>query len=362
MYTENYIYIDQTQKVEINEVDQTRKDIINKEAREKYFLLDRQKRCIAKYKRLQKYFETVDFDHIDTNEQNKLLLAYLFCQHAGRYHNFKLFANYVKTNYLDPYEQIKNVTPFDIKKFASTLMGMQDCKETDIWLDNTFLEGDYEWRDYSRDDWYLIKRILVHVICPSDFDDKKNYSQKEILELAKSKKIFLLSLERFSNKIYCDLYPSGCSQIKFKSGIAKTTQKITLTEEYTKNPRTITIPAGTRLEEKEFNSKPFDCFCSWNKTPRKDKFNTYLESIQQIYPNFVTVYLKQLAEELPNEILARTKQAKQTHMQIKTFIEESYAKYKVALENELQRIESDRQKQLDEVKTEPKYDESKFEF
>lgn len=351
MYTENYIYVDQTQKNKINE-----------EAREKYFLLDRQKRCIAKYKRLQKYFETVDFDHIDTKEQNKLLLAYLFCQHAGMYHNFKLFANYVKTNYLDPYEQIKNITSFDVKKFASTLMGMQDCKETYIWLDKTFLEEDYEVCDYERDYYYLIKRILVHVICPSGFDDKKKYSQKEILELAKSKKIFILSLERFSNKIYCDLYPSGCSQIKFKSGIAKTKNKITLTEEYTKNPRTITIPAETRLEEKEFNLNQFDCFCSWNKTPRKDKFNTYLESIQQIYPNFVTVYLKQLAEELPNEILARTKQAKQNHMQIKTFIEESYAKYKVALERELNKVEADKQKELNKVKTEPKYDESKFEF
>ena len=351
MYTENYIYVDQTQKNKINE-----------EAREKYFLLDRQKRCIAKFKRLQKYFETVDFDHIDTKEQNKLLLAYLFCQHAGMYHNFKLFANYVKTNYLDPYEQIKNITSFDVKKFASTLMGMQDCKETYIGLDKTFLEKDYEVCDYERDYYYLIKRILVHVICPSGFDDKKKYSQKEILELANAKKIFLLSLERFSNKIYCDLYPSGCSQIKFKSGITKTANKITLTEEYTKNPRTITIPAGTRLEEKEFNLNQFDCFCSWNKTPRKDEFNTYLESIQQIYPNFVTVYLKQLAEELPNEILARTKQAKQNHMQIKTFIEESYAKYKVALERELNKVEADKQKELNKVKTEPKYDESKFEF
>ncbi len=352
MYTENYIYIDTTQKNKINE-----------EAREKYFLLDRQKRCIAKYKRLQKYFETVDFDHIDTKEQNKLLLAYLFCQHAGMYHNFKPFAHYAKTNYLDPYEQIENITSFDIKKFASTLMGMQDCKETYIGLDKTFLEEDYEVCDYEQDYYYLIKRILVHVICPSGFDDKKKYSKKEILELAKSKKIFLLGLSVFSSrKFYIDYYGDLCPNTKTKSGITKTQNKITLTEEYTKNPRTITIPAGTRLEEKKFTPKPFNCFCSWNKTPRKDEFNTYLESIQQIYPNFVTVYLKQLAEELPNEILARTKQAKQNHIQIKTFIEESYTRYKVALERELNKVESDRQKELNKVKTEPEYDESKFEF
>ena len=130
----------------------------------------------------------------------------------------------------------------------------------------------------------------------------------------------------------------------------------------TKNPRNITIPAGTRLEEKELDLNQFEYFCSWNKTPRKDKFNTYLETIQQIYPNFVTVYLKQLAEELPNEILARTKQAKQNHMQIKTFIEESYAKYKVALERELNKVEADKQKELNKVKTEPEYDESKIEL
>ena len=72
--------------------------------------------------------------------------------------------------------------------------------------------------------------------------------------------------------------------------------------------------------------------------------------------------MKQLKNELPKEILARITQAKQTHEEIKTFVEEILKNYKAILEDKVQKIESCNQKQLDKAKNIQEVSDTNFEF
>ena len=175
-----------------------------------------------------------------------------------------------------------------------------------------------------------------------------------------------MGFDHFVSKIFRAEIPADLAkyyrEFEIKSKKIKTTKQFVLCKAFSRQPETITIPAGTELEESKLDTKSFHSFYDWKKTLAKSKSNTYIDFIQKLYPNFVTEYLKQLKNELPKEILARITQAKQTHEEIKTFVEEILKNYKAILEDKVQKIESCNQKQLDKAKNIQEVSDTNFEF
>lgn len=355
------------------------KETIEEKVKDKILMLERQKVCISKYKMLQKYFETVDFDNIDPKEQYRLLTAYDYCQ-IGKVDKNLTPSNLPTCSNIEPI--LNDLTPFDTIKLVNTLMGRQDCKQTYIWLDRGYTEErffDYfntTFEQYQESCCVIFNCARVKIVCPPDFDDKKTYSEQEISNLVKAKKIFFLNYDIFLD-VCSGPSPRSPMTYSILTSLIKTTSiydelKLTDSNQFVTAKAIRFYPDFESYETQDlkvaefvprgivFDKTPYD----WRKLNtywfeykniyanyqrRIDNRQDYINRIQQLYPNFLTEYLKRLANDLPKEISARTKQAKKLHNTIKSTVNESYIKYKQELEIAMKSADNLKEQKLEEL-------------
>lgn len=309
-------------------------DIINADISKYFYRVNNQKKCISNFKQFQKKLETVDIDNLTELDENKLLDAYDLCRIAKG-----------TTQHFDESEYVYDVLSFDYAKFANTLMQTQNYVSKQVLINKPYLITDFYIEDYERWEFPKLKASYAQIICPPDFNDKIPYSEQQLLSLIKSKQIFFVKYNHFTD--HCsdlsDLLEKGLTNSKLKTDI-------NLWGDYDK--KTITLPKDTIVQNKgfDFSLKPY----AYRDLTETNAFYTqhnseYCKLIKQLYPNFVKVLLKQLKDNLPAEIAARTENAKQMLHEIKSSVQTSYSLREKYLQQSLNDLNEGKQRMLKKI-------------
>lgn len=317
-----------------------------------------QKVCIAKYKQFLDYVKNVDVDNVSSYEQNRMLSAYLFCSIGNkkvRIHDN--FASY--TSKVIQFQE--NVNGFNHVELASRLIG--DCVEKKIWFDKTYLLDYGAYVDYGWFEYLKICRPYAKIACDASFDDSTTYTEQQILQFIKTKRLFLIDL-----------------------GFEETEQSITFGTDVkyvnTPNKNTLIVaknvclgdcilPAGTILTnrghaiaetyENYKNLKPYIFDNSLLASNRSRYLQSYQLQTHNVYPDFSKVLLKYFINSVPNEINARIKKLKQTKAETEKFVKENYANYKKTLEKKIEQSQKQENEKLQKLRNLPE-ENSSFEF
>lgn len=320
--------------------------------------IEAQKVCIAKYKQFLDYTKKMDTESISNFEQNRLLSAYLFCAVGNK--RVQIYDNF--SSYTTKALQLQeNVNSFDYAGLAKRLIGANVEKK--VWLDKTYLFDygcceDYGWFEYLK-----ICRPYVKVACSSKFDNSKAYSEQEILQLIKTKQIFLIDL--------------GFEESEKEINASYDTKYVNIP---TKNTLILTndiqvgdciIPAGTILTNNgRAITETYDSYKNlklyiFNNSLFTNYGHKYLQSYQRetksIYPNFSKSLLQHLISSIPSEIKARNIKLEKSKMEAENFIKKNYDNYKKMLEEKITDSEKEEKEKLEKLKNLPEV-KSNFEF
>lgn len=320
--------------------------------------IEAQKVCIAKYKQFLDYAKKIDTENIPNFEQNRLLSAYLFCAVGNKkVHIHDDFSSYTTSSL----QFQKNVNDFDYVGLANRLIGTNVEKK--VWLDKLFLLDygcceDYGWFEYLK-----MCRPYVKIACSSNFDNSKTYSEQDIIQLVKTKQIFLIDLG----------FEESEKEINFSYDTKYVNTPIKNTLILTKDIRVGdgTVPLGTRIEykgraiaetyESYSNLKTYRFNYSLLTTQGRRYLQNFQKETQNLYPKFLLSLLQHLISSIPSEIKARNAKLEQSKIEAENFIKKNYDNYKKMLEEKILTSEKEENEKLEKLKNLPEV-KSNFEF